>query len=78
MPLFCKQCNGRRLPIFQYSENKTLWLCETCENFVDADDVIIREFTKSEKDEIKVKLEEFEKSTESLPAEKMNRRKGVN
>ena len=78
MPLFCKQCNGRRLPIFQYAEKLTLWLCETCENFVDPDDVIIRELTKSEKDEINTKLVEFEKSTASLSAEKMTRRKGVN
>ena len=78
MPLFCKQCNGRRLPIFQYTEKLTLWLCETCENFVDPDDVIIREFTKSEKDEINAKLVEFEKSTTSLSEEKMTRRKGVN
>jgi hypothetical protein len=55
-----------------------LWLCETCENFVDADDEIIRELTKSEKDEMQVKLEEFEKSTASLSEEKMSRRKGVN
>ena len=78
MPLFCKQCNGRRLPIFQYTEKLTLWLCETCENFVDAEDVIVREFRKSEKDEINAKLVEFEKSTASLSAEKMTRRKGVN
>ena len=78
MPLFCKQCNGRRLPIFQTTKNITLWLCETCENFVDANDEIIRELTKSEKDEMQVKLEEFEKSTASLSEEKMSRRKGVN
>jgi len=78
MPLFCKQCNGRRLPIFQYTDKLTLWLCETCENFVDSNDVIIREISKSEKDEMNAKLEKFEKSTASLSAEKMTRRKGVN
>jgi len=78
MPLFCKQCNGRRLPVYQTTEKVTLWLCETCENFVDPDDVIIRELTKSEKDDMKTKLEEFEKSTASLSTEKMTRRKGVN
>ena len=78
MPLFCKQCNGRRLPIFQYTENLSLWVCETCENFVDSNDVIIRELTKTEKDEMNVKLEEFKKSIESITSEKMTRRKGVN
>jgi len=78
MPLFCKQCNGRRLPIFQYAEKLSLWLCKTCENFVDSNDMIIREFTKTEKDEMNVKLEEFEKSIESITTEKMTRRKGVN
>ena len=78
MSLFCKQCNGRRLPIFQYDEKLSLWLCKTCENFVDSNDMIIREFTKTEKDEMNVKLEEFEKSIESITTEKMTRRKGVN
>jgi len=25
------------------AEKMTLWICETCKNFVDADDIIIRE-----------------------------------
>ena len=78
MPIFCKQCNDRRLPIFQYSEKITLWLCEECENFVDPNDVIIRELTESEKDEINTKLEKFRNDTISIPPEKMSRRKGVN
>ena len=78
MPLFCKQCNGRRVPIFQAEEKTSFWLCEKCENFVDSEDVIIREWTKAEKDEMNSKLEEFEKSTASIPEEKMVRRKGVN
>lgn len=78
MPLFCKQCNARRLPIFQSTEKITLWLCEKCENFVDSDDVIIREQTKSEKDEINAKLETFKTSTASTSGEKRVRRKGVN
>lgn len=77
MPLFCKQCNNRRLPIFQTTEKITLWLCEKCENFVDPQDIIIRELTKSEKDEMKAKLENFKNSV-VLTGEKMTRRKGVN
>jgi hypothetical protein len=78
MPLFCKQCNERRYPIFQTEEKTSFWLCEKCENFVDAEDVIIREWTKEEKDKQKSKLKEFEKSTASIPKEGMVRRKGVN
>ena len=43
MPLFCKQCNNRRLPRWMTAEKMTFWICETCKNFVDAEDVIIRE-----------------------------------
>jgi len=68
----------RRLPIFQYSEKITIWLCEKCENFVDPNDIIIREITESEKNGIKAKLEKFRNDIISLPAEKMSRRKGVN
>lgn len=78
MPLFCKQCNGRRCPIFQEAEKTSFWLCEKCENFADSEDNIIREWTKAEKEEANSKLEEFEKSTASIPEEKMVRRKGVN
>jgi hypothetical protein len=78
MTLFCKQCNERRYPIVQTEEKITLWLCEKCENFADPEDVIVREFTKSEKDDMNAKLEEFRKSTESLSKEEMTRRKGVN
>jgi hypothetical protein len=77
MPLFCKQCNDRRLPIVQSTEKITLWLCEKCENFVDPQDIIIRELTKPEKDEMKAKLENFKNSV-VLTGEKMTRRKGVN
>ena len=78
MPVFCKQCNDRRLPIFQYSEKITLWLCEKCENFVDPNDVIIRELTESEKKGINTKLEKFRNDTISIPSEKTSRRKDVN
>ena len=54
-----------------------LWICEKCENFADGDDVIIRPVTITEKDEIKKKLDDFEKNTE-LNGEKLSRRKGVN
>ena len=38
MPLFCKQCTSRRLPKTVMPENRTLWLCENCKNFVDFED----------------------------------------
>ena len=77
MTLFCKQCDGRRLPIFQATEKITFWHCEKCGNFADGDDVIIREVTKLEKDKMDAKLEDF-KNNVVLTGEKMNRRKGVN
>ena len=46
MPLFCKQCNSRRLPKWMKAENMTLWLCEKCGNFVDAKDFIIRDVSE--------------------------------
>jgi len=77
MPLFCKQCNDRRLPIVHAKDKPPLWLCEKCENFVDAKDMIIRELTKLEKEEMNAKLEDFKKNV-VLTGEKMRRRKGVN
>ena len=63
MPLFCKQCNNRRLPIYQEEENRSLWLCEKCKNFVDAEDYIVREQTDEERAEEKRKDDEFEKTS---------------
>ena len=77
MPLFCKQCNGRRVPIFQEEENTSLWLCEKCKNFVDEKDFIVREQTDQERQDIERKLKEFEE-TSNFPSEKLSRRKGVN
>ena len=77
MPLFCKQCNNRRLPICQEEENRSLWLCEKCKNFVDAEDYIVREQTDEERAEEKRKDDEFEK-TSNFTKEKLVRRKGVN
>jgi hypothetical protein len=77
MTLFCKQCNERRLPIVFAKDKPPLWLCEKCENFADAIDIIIRELTKEEKDERDAKLEDFKKNV-VLTGEKMSRRKGVN
>ncbi len=77
MPLFCKQCNERRYPIFLTEEKATLWLCEKCDNYADPKDVIIRERTKEEKAEMDAKIENF-KNTVVLTGEKMKRRKGVN
>ena len=48
MHLFCKQCEGRRLPKSVIPENTTLWLCENCKNFVDSNDFIIREANQDE------------------------------
>lgn len=78
MPLFCKQCDERRVPIFQKEENTSFWLCEKCGNFCDQTDNIIRELTELEKKELKEEVENFENDTAKLPQEKMTRRKGVN
>ena len=77
MTLFCKQCNERRFPIVQQKDKPPLWLCEKCENFADPQDVIVREWTQSEKDETNTKLADFKKNV-VLTGEKMTRRKGVN
>ena len=77
MTLFCKQCNQRRLPIVFAKDKPPLWLCERCENFADGKDIIIRELTKDEKDQMIKKLDDFEKNT-VLNGEKLHRRKGVN
>lgn len=77
MTLFCKQCNSRRLPEYHEAEKATLWLCTKCKNFTDIDDLIIREQTNEEREEIKRKEKEFAEST-NFPSGKLNRRKGVN
>lgn len=41
MSLFCEKCNSRRLPKWIKEENKTHWLCETCDNYVDSENNII-------------------------------------
>ena len=77
MSLFCKQCNSRRFPERHEAEKETLWLCKKCENFVNIEDIIIREQTEGERLEVKRKHDEFEKSV-NFPKEKTIRRKGVN
>ena len=77
MTLFCKQCNERRLPIVFAKDKAPLWLCNKCGNFADGEDVIIREITKEEKEDIKKKEDDFQNNTE-LNGEKLKRRKGVN
>ncbi|MHA7734644.1 KH domain-containing protein [Nitrosopumilus sp. S6] len=77
MPLHCKKCEERRYPQYSESDKGTLWLCNKCQNYTDAEDVIIREQTQEERDAVKAKAEEFEK-TSNFPAEKLSRRKGVN
>ena len=61
MPLFCKQCKSRRLPKSVIPENKTLWLCEKCRNFVNSEDFIVREAKANECENCKnfVDLEDF-------------------
>ena len=63
MPLYCKQCEERRYPQYSSDDKGTLWLCNKCQNFTDADDVIIREQTQGERDAIKAKAEEFERTS---------------
>jgi hypothetical protein len=46
MSLFCETCNNRRLPKWIKEENKTQWLCETCGNYVDDKNNIIRQSIK--------------------------------
>ena len=64
MPLFCKQCKGRRLPKSVIPENITLWLCENCKNFVDSKDFIIREAKFSE---CNTSQEDYKKWIKSIP-----------
>ena len=78
MPLFCKQCDERRYPIYQEGDSVTLWLCERCENFVDNDGMIVREQTGEEKRKRSDNFEEVRKFADSDSGEKLSRRKGVN
>ena len=64
MPLFCKQCEGRRLPKSVIPENTTLWLCENCKNFVDSKDFIIRE---ANPDECNSSQKDYKKWVKSIP-----------
>ena len=64
MPLFCKQCKGRRLPKTAKPENTTLWLCENCKNFVDSKDFIVRE---AESNEYNESQEDYKKWVKSIP-----------
>ena len=64
MPLFCKQCKGRRLPKTTKPENITLWLWENCKNFVDSKDFIVREAESNEYDKSQ---EDYQKWVKSIP-----------
>ena len=64
MPLFCKQCSGRRLPKTVMPENRTLWLCENCKNFVDLEDFIVRE---AKEGEYNSSQEDYKKWVKSIP-----------
>jgi len=77
MTLFCKQCDGRRLPEYHQNEKATLWLCIKCKNFTDINDLILREQTDEEREIVKRKEKEFAEST-NFPSAKLSRRKGVN
>ena len=48
MPLFCKQCNERRYPIVERKDRAPLWLCKSCKNYSDGDDVIVRTLAEGE------------------------------
>jgi hypothetical protein len=78
MPLLCKECNGRRLPIAFPEERDALWLCEKCKNFVNIKDEIIREWTDKEIEENKVKLENFNNDVTIEKTPEIKRRSGVN
>ena len=74
MPLLCKDCNGRRFPIAFPDLRDALWLCENCKNFVNIKDEFVREWTKEEMNENKIKLENFKKMS---PQKKHLRKKDV-
>ena len=78
MPLFCKECNGRRLPIAFPEERDALWLCEKCKNFVNIKDEFIREWTEKEMEENKLKLENFNNGVTTEKTSEIKRRSGVN
>jgi len=46
MSLFCEKCNSRRLPKWKKEENRTYWMCETCEDYVDGENNIISKIVK--------------------------------
>ena len=78
MPLLCKECNGRRLPIAFPEERDALWLCEKCKNFVSIKDEFIREWTEKEMEESKLKLENFNNDVTVKETPEVKRRSGVN
>ena len=78
MPLLCKECNGRRLPIAFPEERDALWLCEKCKNFVNIKDEFIREWTEKEIEENRLKLENFTNDVTAEKTPEIKRRGGVN
>ena len=78
MPLLCKECNGRRLPIAFPEERDALWLCEKCKNFVNNKDEFIREWTEKEIEENRLKLENFTNDVTAEKTPEIKRRSGVN
>ncbi len=78
MPLLCKECNGRRLPIAFPEERDALWLCEKCKNFVNIKDEFIREWAEKEIEENRVKLENFSNDVTTTKTPEVKRRSGVN
>ena len=78
MPLLCKECNGRRLPIAFPEERDALWLCEKCKNFVNIKDEFIREWTEKEIEENRLKLENFNNDVTVKETPEVKRRSGVN
>ena len=78
MPLLCKECNGRRFPIAFPEERDALWLCEKCKNFVNIKDEFIREWTKKEIEENRLKLENFTNDVTAEKTPEIKRRSGVN
>ena len=78
MPLLCKECNGRRLPIAFPEERDALWLCEKCKNFVNIKDEFIREWKEKEIEENRLKLKNFNSDVTTEKTPEIKRRSGVN
>ena len=67
MPLLCKECNGRRLPIAFPGERDALWLCEKCKNFTNITDEFVRDWSEKEIEEFRKDIEQRLENVSKLP-----------